>query len=127
MLMTGVRSLYAGDGSWAQLSDDATTVTQGGPRRLWDRVETLAGVWQQLGSPHTDRYGVTVSSGGRKVFWLDTPATALPEPIQPPAGRPRVPQGGRAVRVRGGRRRRPEGGRGDRRHPCRVPRRCTVP
>ncbi|MEU6698388.1 hypothetical protein [Pseudonocardia sp. NPDC046786] len=89
MLMTGVRSLYSGDGSWAQLTDDASTVAQGGPRRLWGRVETLAGIWRQLGSPDTDRYGVTVSSGGRHVFWLDAPSTALPEGIGP---RP-IPQG----------------------------------
>lgn len=81
---TRVRSLHAGDGSWVKLTDNGGTATQGGPRHLWDRIESLAGLWQQLGSPKTDRYGVDADTSGRHVCWLDQPSTPLPDEVQPP-------------------------------------------
>ncbi|MEU6698975.1 methyltransferase domain-containing protein [Pseudonocardia sp. NPDC046786] len=90
----GARSLRAGDGSWATLDASDVTVTQGGPHRLWDRVETLAGIWQQLGSPDTDRYGVTVSAEGQHEYWIDTPSTALPDAVQPRTKRRHSPEVG---------------------------------
>lgn len=81
--LTQVRSLHAGDGSWARLSDNGSTVTEGGPQRLWSRVECLAGLWRQLDSPRSDRYGVDVDTSGRHVFWLDQPSAPLPDEVQP--------------------------------------------
>lgn len=78
MPLPRVRSVYAGDGSWVKLDDDGGSVTQGGPRQIWDRIEGIARFWRQLGSPDTSRYGVTVSTDGRHVLWLDAPSNALP-------------------------------------------------
>lgn len=83
MLPTLVRSIHAGDGSWVKLADTGDTVTQGGPRQLWNQVEFLAGLWRQLGSPRTDGYGVDVDTSGRHVFWLDQPSAPLPDEVQP--------------------------------------------
>jgi protein-L-isoaspartate O-methyltransferase len=91
MFSTRVRSLHAGDGSWVKLADNGDTVAQGGPRQLWNQVEFLAGLWQQLGSPRTDRYGVDVDTSGRYVFWLDQPSAPLPDEVQPPEERQASP------------------------------------
>jgi protein-L-isoaspartate(D-aspartate) O-methyltransferase len=80
---THVRSLHAGDGSWARLSDDGNTVTERGPQQLWNGVEHLTDLWRQLGSPETNRFGVDVDTSGRHVFWLDQPSTPLPDEIRP--------------------------------------------
>jgi protein-L-isoaspartate(D-aspartate) O-methyltransferase len=80
---THVRSLHVGDGSWARLSDDGDTVTEGGPHQLWNRLEHLTDLWRQLGSPETNRYGVDVDTSGRHVFWLDQRSAPLPYEIPP--------------------------------------------
>ncbi|MFJ9078748.1 protein-L-isoaspartate O-methyltransferase [Streptomyces sp. NPDC102278] len=67
--------------SWATVDHDgltsaAFTVTQAGPRRLWDEIATAHRHWEQLGRPGIDRYGLTVT-GPTTTVWVDTPATAV--------------------------------------------------
>lgn len=65
-------------GSWARLdgllSRDGSLVTQGGPRKLWDELESAYRLWLELGRPSRSRYGLTVTAGGRQFVWLDSPA-----------------------------------------------------
>jgi methyltransferase of ATP-grasp peptide maturase system len=63
------------DGSWAWHSGrrGGYEVRQGGPRRLWDVVETAHEQWQALGRPPRDRFGITVGPDGQ-ALWLDDPA-----------------------------------------------------
>ncbi|MFE6778284.1 ATP-grasp peptide maturase system methyltransferase [Streptomyces sp. NPDC057702] len=49
------------DGGW--------TVVQRGPVRLWDQVERAVQHWQTAGEPHQERFGITVSAAGQRV-WL---------------------------------------------------------
>jgi methyltransferase of ATP-grasp peptide maturase system len=58
------------DGSWARHDDG--TVTQGGPRRLWDEIEIAYEDWLALGEPRRARFGITVTPD-RQDLWLDTP------------------------------------------------------
>ncbi|MFJ6621430.1 ATP-grasp peptide maturase system methyltransferase [Kitasatospora sp. NPDC091335] len=61
-----------GHGGW--------TVTQRGPLRLWDRVEEAVEAWQAEGAPHQERFGITVTGDGQRV-WLgseDGPGWNLP-------------------------------------------------
>ncbi|MGW3424892.1 ATP-grasp peptide maturase system methyltransferase [Streptomyces phaeochromogenes] len=48
-------------------------VRQGGPRRLWDAVESAVAIWEEYGSPSTAAFGVTVSPDGQAV-WLGNPS-----------------------------------------------------
>jgi methyltransferase of ATP-grasp peptide maturase system len=57
------------DGSWARYGDH--TVAQGGPRRLWDIVETAHADWLSLGRPTRDRFGITVTPE-HQYLWLDS-------------------------------------------------------
>ncbi|MFJ8333661.1 ATP-grasp peptide maturase system methyltransferase [Streptomyces sp. NPDC094437] len=47
------------------------TVVQRGPVRLWDRVESAVEQWQDAGEPHQEKFGITVSPVGQRV-WLGT-------------------------------------------------------
>jgi methyltransferase of ATP-grasp peptide maturase system len=47
-------------------------VRQGGPRRLWDAVESAVGTWEEYGSPNTAAFGVTVSHD-QQAIWLGNP------------------------------------------------------
>ncbi len=63
------------NGSWAKVdvrADGSTTVTQGGPVRLWDLLEETRALWLRLGSPWLDRYGMTITSDRRQFVWLDS-------------------------------------------------------
>lgn len=64
------------DRSWAAVlfHDDqpVSTVHQGGPRRLWDELETAHRWWEKAGRPGIDRFGLTVSADGEHA-WLDRP------------------------------------------------------
>ncbi|MFB7905824.1 methyltransferase domain-containing protein [Kitasatospora sp. NPDC056076] len=62
--------LWADDGSWARV--EAGTVRQCGPRRLWDTVEEAYAVWVEQGRPGRDRYGITVTPDGQRV-WIGDP------------------------------------------------------
>jgi hypothetical protein len=63
------------DGSWVRhgTSRHRHQVWQGGPRRLWDLVETAYDEWQALGRPARDRFGITVRPDHQEL-WLDNPA-----------------------------------------------------
>jgi methyltransferase of ATP-grasp peptide maturase system len=58
------------DGSWARYSRHS--VSQGGPRRLWDLAEQAHTEWHALGRPPRERFGLTVGPDGQE-FWLDSP------------------------------------------------------
>ena len=57
--------------SWACVQDN--TVRQTGARRLFDEVTSAYAWWQHADRPHRDRYGVTITTEGQRV-WLDDPA-----------------------------------------------------
>jgi methyltransferase of ATP-grasp peptide maturase system len=86
--------LDAPDGSLAQVwhtpDGGGFPVRQGGPRRLWDRVQEAIAFWQQAGRPHYDRFGITVTPTEQYV-WYDHPDSnhrwPLPtfRPLDPPA------------------------------------------
>jgi methyltransferase of ATP-grasp peptide maturase system len=70
------------DGSWAKHRGrrGRYQVWQGGPRRLWDVIETAYAEWQGLGSPARDRFGITVGPAGQEL-WLDEPDTGHRWPL----------------------------------------------
>ncbi|BCJ33571.1 protein-L-isoaspartate O-methyltransferase [Actinocatenispora thailandica] len=63
--------LLGDDGSWAVRDDDG--VEQRGERRIWDEIAAAYGLWQQLGSPGRERFGLTVTVDGKQTIWLDGP------------------------------------------------------
>ncbi|UIX31736.1 ATP-grasp peptide maturase system methyltransferase [Streptomyces sp. GQFP] len=67
--------LDAVTGSFAVLAptDGGWQVRQGGPRRLWDAVESAVAIWEKYGSPSTAAFGVTVSRDAQAV-WLGNPS-----------------------------------------------------
>ncbi|MGH3874772.1 MAG: methyltransferase domain-containing protein [Pseudonocardiaceae bacterium] len=67
--------IEASDGSYAEAIADpdvdaALRVGQAGPRRLWDTVEATHQLWQHLGWPDPDRFGV-VANPTTQFVWLD--------------------------------------------------------
>ncbi|MGH3909255.1 MAG: methyltransferase domain-containing protein [Pseudonocardiaceae bacterium] len=64
-------TLSAPDGSQAHITADGA-LTQSGPRRLWDDIETIHHTWRSLDTPGRERFGLTVTSQCQ-VIWLDTP------------------------------------------------------
>lgn len=70
----GPTEIWLADGhsSWVchTTTDGTHTARQGGPARLWDRIETAYLEWQQLGQPARQRFGLTVHDGQHTV-WLD--------------------------------------------------------
>ncbi|MEU8992373.1 hypothetical protein AB0C98_39350 [Streptomyces sp. NPDC048558] len=53
-------------------ADNGWQVRQGGPRRLWDAVETAVAIWEEYGSPSTAAFGVTASRDAQ-LIWLGNP------------------------------------------------------
>lgn len=73
------------DGSWAVLETSpskpgklgkAQRAYEGGPQRLWTRLEETASRWLADGRPGIGRYGLTVA-GRENTVWLDTPDRAV--------------------------------------------------
>jgi methyltransferase of ATP-grasp peptide maturase system len=64
------------DGSWALVAHTAQNgrhrTIQGGPRRLWDFLETARQQWADLGEPGWERFGLTATADRHRI-WLDTP------------------------------------------------------
>lgn len=63
------------DGSWACHTtehDGTHLVRQGGPAHLWTRIEEAKGLWDSLGSPSRNRFGLTATANEQTV-WLDSP------------------------------------------------------
>ncbi|MGH3940315.1 MAG: methyltransferase domain-containing protein [Pseudonocardiaceae bacterium] len=69
-------SLMTPDGSYAELAtsrdDGGFEVTQGGPRRLWDRVVEAHAFWEKAGRPSYERFGLTATPSEQHV-WFDNP------------------------------------------------------
>jgi protein-L-isoaspartate O-methyltransferase len=60
------------DSSWALYDYERETVTQGGPRRLWDMEVALYDAWCSWGRPPRERFGLSVpADGGPQEVWLD--------------------------------------------------------
>ncbi|WP_019055324.1 hypothetical protein [Streptomyces prunicolor] len=53
-------------------TDNGWQVRQGGPRHLWDAVESAVAIWEKYGSPNRAEFGVTVSHD-EQVVWLGNP------------------------------------------------------
>jgi methyltransferase of ATP-grasp peptide maturase system len=71
------------DGSWACYRTDAAGrhgVRQGGPVRLWDRIEVCHEKSISWGSPSRERFGLTVA-GTEHTLWLDAPASGHRRPL----------------------------------------------
>lgn len=68
-------------GSWASLDYAPGAVEfevwQYGPRTLWTEVGNAYRWWRQCGRPARNRFGVTVSPEGQRV-WLDQPERTVP-------------------------------------------------
>jgi methyltransferase of ATP-grasp peptide maturase system len=65
------------DGSWVchiNATGSTYRVRQGGPQRLWDRIEDLHEEWNNLGRPARHRFGLTVTHDAHTV-WLDHPGS----------------------------------------------------
>lgn len=80
------------DGSWVCHTTDTEgthRVRQGGPQRLWDRIEHLHQQWNDLGAPKRQRFGLTVTPDAHTI-WLDDPSLEhswrLSMPSRPPGG-----------------------------------------
>jgi methyltransferase of ATP-grasp peptide maturase system len=67
------------DGSWARHNSE--TVTQGGPRRLWDEIESAHEDWISLGEPRRARFGITVTPEAQEI-WLATPDSPHRWPLE---------------------------------------------
>lgn len=70
-------------GSWVCHTTDTEGthwVRQGGPQRLWDRLEELHQQWHDLGRPQRHRFGLTVNPTEHTVF-LDGPASEHTWPL----------------------------------------------
>ncbi|WP_369145742.1 ATP-grasp peptide maturase system methyltransferase [Streptomyces sp. R44] len=59
-------------GAWAALhrdGDDRWIVRQGGPDRLWNRIEENVARWRQDGSPSLDRFRITLTPEAQTITW----------------------------------------------------------
>jgi hypothetical protein len=69
--------LSAPDGSWAEVHPTGEhgrrRVEQGGPRRLWDLIESADQTWHDLGRPDWSSFGITATAAEQRV-WYRTPA-----------------------------------------------------
>lgn len=68
--------------SWATVDYDGAnstefTVTQAGPRQLWNEIAVAYASWEKSGRPDVDRHGLTVRADGRHSLWLDSPDRPL--------------------------------------------------
>jgi hypothetical protein len=74
---TELMCIHTRDGAWAEADITAATsgyhsITQGGSRQVWDRVEQVAALWFELGRPRADHFGLTVTAENQRL-WLDKP------------------------------------------------------
>ncbi|MGP3987992.1 methyltransferase domain-containing protein [Streptomyces sp. 3N207] len=67
--------------SWATADYEhgrtAYEVVESGPRRLWAEAEAVMSWWREQGEPRFERYGLTVTPHGQRV-WLDHPRNPVP-------------------------------------------------
>jgi methyltransferase of ATP-grasp peptide maturase system len=72
--------LVSRDGSWAcQTSncDGDPIVSQDGPSRIWDQVESAHDTWISLGQPARSTFGLTVTTTGQHIIWHADPEHQL--------------------------------------------------
>jgi hypothetical protein len=83
--------LSLADGTWSEVSRTPTRtgryeVAEAGPQSAWAIVEAGHALWQRLGEPAWDRFGVTAAPDGQHV-WFDAPDSAhtwrLPDASDP--------------------------------------------
>ncbi|RJL23199.1 methyltransferase domain-containing protein [Bailinhaonella thermotolerans] len=67
-----LRTLDATSWAIAAASAGDAEITQGGPRHLWDELQTAYMDWIRRGRPGPDRLGMTVTEAGQ-LLWLDAP------------------------------------------------------
>jgi protein-L-isoaspartate(D-aspartate) O-methyltransferase len=72
---------YHVDGSWARLADGI--VTQGGPRNLWDYVESSHRTWIHAGRPSRQRYRLAITNQHQRIL-LDNSPDPVHELYPPP-------------------------------------------
>ncbi len=68
--------LAQGNGSWVCHTTDpdgTLHVRQDGPQRLWDIIERVKALWDGLGQPRRERFGLTATAD-HHIVWLDSPA-----------------------------------------------------
>jgi protein-L-isoaspartate(D-aspartate) O-methyltransferase len=76
---------YHPDGSWARLADGL--VTQGGPRNLWDDVESTHRIWIHAGRPARQRYRLVINQHHQQIL-LDNSSDPIHELENPDAVKP---------------------------------------
>ncbi len=61
--------------SWVRVYPYGTSwmIEQGGPRSIWDEFEEALELWEGLGEPEPDRFGLSVGADGAHRVWLDSP------------------------------------------------------
>ncbi|RAY15359.1 protein-L-isoaspartate(D-aspartate) O-methyltransferase [Actinomadura craniellae] len=68
--------LWSPSGSWATAihrpDQQEYEIRQAGDRRLWEETETAYFRWVTRGEPGRDRFGMTVTPAGQRI-WLDSP------------------------------------------------------
>ncbi|MDB5063898.1 MAG: hypothetical protein JWM18_332 [Chloroflexi bacterium] len=70
------------DLSWILFDMGQGTITQGGPRRLWDARVALYDQWRALGRPGRERLGLSVHGQcGMQEIWLDDPSSGWRWPL----------------------------------------------
>jgi protein-L-isoaspartate O-methyltransferase len=75
------------DGSWFTAGlhpddDGLFPVTQGGPQRLWDTVESCCALWRRLGEPNVQQFGVTAYDDvALQYVWFDHPDSPYRWPL----------------------------------------------
>ncbi len=79
--------LWAADGSWACLPHMLSaarrwTVLERGPRMLWALVEQAWQWWQAAGRPRWDRFGISITPEGQRV-WYGGPGNGQYWPLLP--------------------------------------------
>lgn len=71
--------LTGSDGSWARASvdedDGHRTVTQAGPVRIWDAIESGFEAWEDADRPTWGRLGLTAMADGSNTVWIDEPTS----------------------------------------------------
>ncbi|MDV6014278.1 hypothetical protein [Haloechinothrix sp. LS1_15] len=76
--------LACGDGSWVchtTGADGSYSARQGGPSRLWSRIESAYDEWHRLGKPSRERFGFRVDRDGNHTVWLDSPDSTRTWPL----------------------------------------------
>ncbi len=61
----------------AQPRHGHTLITQGGPRRIWTTIEHATTLWNQLGRPTRNRFGLAATTARTRDYWLDHPTNNL--------------------------------------------------